>query len=181
HTADIQNKDANPWNVVLLRYFNPIGAHPSGLIGENPRGIPNNLMPYITQVAVGRLEKLHIFGNDYPTPDGTGVRDYIHVVDLAIGHVKALKEIENKCGIAVYNLGTGLGYSVLEIVRAFEKASGVKIPYVIDPRRPGDLAAYYSDPSKAERELGWKAQYGIEEMCRDSWNWQKNNPGGYGD
>ena len=179
HKADILNKDSNPWNVVLLRYFNPIGAHPSGLIGENPRGIPNNLMPYITQVAVGRLKKLHIFGNDYPTPDGTGVRDYIHVVDLAEGHVKALKAIENKCGIAVYNLGTGRGYSVLEIVHAFEKASGVKIPYVIDPRRPGDLASYYSDPSKAEQELGWKAKYGIEEMCRDSWNWQKNNPEGY--
>ncbi len=181
HTADIQNKDGNPWNVVLLRYFNPIGAHPSGLMGENPRGIPNNLMPYITQVAVGRLEKLHVFGNDYPTPDGTGVRDYIHVVDLAKGHVKALKAIENKCGVAVYNLGTGKGYSVLEIVHAFEKASGVKIPYVIDGRRPGDLASYYSDPSKAERELGWKAQFGIEEMCRDSWNWQKNNPEGYGE
>ncbi len=167
------------WNAVLLRYFNPIGAHPSGLIGEDPKGIPNNLMPYITQVAVGKLEKLHVFGNDYDTPDGTGVRDYIHVVDLARGHVAALKAIEAGCGAAVYNLGTGRGYSVLEIVHAFEKVNGVKIPFVIDPRRPGDIAAYYSDPTKALKELGWKTEYGIEEMVRDSWNWQKKNPEGY--
>ncbi len=179
HTADVKTNDPNPWNVVLLRYFNPIGAHPSGRIGENPKGIPNNLMPYITQVAVGRLEKLHVFGNDYDTPDGTGVRDYIHVVDLAKGHVKALGAIARNCGVAVYNLGTGRGYSVLEIVKAFEEASGLKIPYVIDPRRPGDTATVYSDPAKAEKELGWKAEYGIFEMCRDSWNWQKNNPNGY--
>ncbi len=166
------------WNVVLLRYFNPIGAHPSGLIGEDPSGIPNNLMPYITQVAVGKLEKLHVFGNDYDTPDGTGVRDYIHVVDLAKGHLAALQAIERNCGVEVYNLGTGKGYSVLEIVSAFERVNGVKIPYVIDPRRPGDIAAVYSDPAKAERELGWKAAFGIEEMCRDSWNWQKKNPDG---
>lgn len=173
HTADPD------WNIVILRYFNPIGAHPSGLIGEDPKGIPNNLMPYITQVASGRLEKLHVFGNDYDTPDGTGVRDYIHVVDLARGHVAALSAIDRKCGVAVYNLGTGKGYSVLEIVRAFEKASGLKLPYVIDERRPGDIAACYSDPSKAFAELGWKAEYGIDDMCRDSWNWQKQNPSGY--
>ncbi|MBQ4427229.1 MAG: UDP-glucose 4-epimerase GalE [Oscillospiraceae bacterium] len=180
NTADKKNGDEKPWNVVLLRYFNPIGAHESGLIGENPNGIPNNLMPYITQVAVGKLEKLHVFGNDYDTPDGTGVRDYIHVVDLAKGHVKALAAIEANCGVKVYNLGTGKGYSVLEIVRNFEEASGVKIPYVIDPRRPGDIATCYSAPDKAFEELGWKAEYGIREMCRDSWNWQKNNPNGYG-
>lgn len=173
HTAD------ESWNVVLLRYFNPIGAHESGLIGENPNGIPNNLMPYITQVAVGKRECLHIFGNDYDTPDGTGVRDYIHVVDLARGHVKALEAINRSCGVAVYNLGTGKGYSVLDIVKAFEAVNGVKIPYVIDPRRPGDIATCYSDPSKAWSELGWKAKYGIEEMCRDSWNWQRKNPEGY--
>jgi len=178
--ADVKTNDPNPWNVVLLRYFNPIGAHPSGRIGEDPNGIPNNLMPYITQVAAGKLEKLHVFGNDYPTPDGTGIRDYIHVVDLARGHVKALQAIERKCGVAVYNLGTGKGYSVLDIVHAFEQANGLKIPYVIDPRRPGDIAENYSDPAKAEKELGWKAEFGIEEMCRDSWNWQKNNPNGYG-
>ncbi|MBR5114805.1 MAG: UDP-glucose 4-epimerase GalE [Oscillospiraceae bacterium] len=173
HTADPS------WNVVLLRYFNPIGAHPSGLIGENPNGIPNNLMPYITQVAVGKLEKLHVFGNDYDTPDGTGVRDYIHVVDLARGHVNALKAIENNCGVETYNLGTGKGYSVMEIITAFEETNGIKIPYVIDPRRPGDIGTCYSSPSKALAELGWKAEYGIREMCRDSWNWQKNNPDGY--
>ena len=167
------------WNVVLLRYFNPIGAHKSGLIGENPNGVPNNLMPYITQVAVGRLDHLNIFGDDYDTPDGTGVRDYIHVVDLARGHVKALKAIDDKCGVEVYNLGTGIGYSVLDLVKAFEKATGVKIPYVIAPRRAGDIAACYSDPSKAWEKLGWKAEYGIEDMCRDSWNWQKNNPNGF--
>ena len=167
------------WNVVLLRYFNPIGAHKSGLIGENPNGVPNNLMPYITQVAVGRLDHLNIFGDDYATPDGTGVRDYIHVVDLARGHVKALKAIDDKCGVEVYNLGTGIGYSVLDLVKAFEKATGVKIPYVIAPRRAGDIAACYSDPSKAWEKLGWKAEYNIEDMCRDSWNWQKNNPNGF--
>ena len=177
--TDIQKADP-AWNVVLLRYFNPIGAHPSGLIGEDPNGIPNNLMPYITQVASGRLEKLHGFGDDYDTPDGTGVRDYIHVVDLARGHLAALRAIERCCGTAVYNLGTGKGYSVLEVVRAFEEANGVKIPYVIDPRRPGDVAACYSSPEKAFRELGWRAEYGIREMCRDSWNWQRKNPGGYG-
>jgi UDP-glucose 4-epimerase len=175
---DLQKSDPS-WNVVLLRYFNPIGAHPSGLIGEDPSGIPNNLMPYITQVAVGKLEKLHVFGNDYDTPDGTGVRDYIHVVDLAKGHVAALKAVEEGCGVEVFNLGTGRGYSVLEIVKAFEEASGVNIPYVIDPRRPGDIAACYSDPEKAFKALGWKAERGILDMCRDSWNWQKNNPKGY--
>lgn len=173
HTADPS------WSIVLLRYFNPIGAHPSGLIGENPNGIPNNLMPYITQVAVGKLERLHVFGDNYDTVDGTGVRDFIHVVDLAKGHVAALKAIENKCGVEIYNLGTGKGYSVLEMIKAFESVNGVSIPYVIDSRRPGDIATCYSDPSKAYEKLGWKAQYGIEEMCRDSWNWQKNNPNGY--
>ncbi len=179
HTADVKNGDKNPWNVVLLRYFNPIGAHPSGLIGEDPSGIPNNLMPYITQVAVGKLDHLNVFGDDYDTPDGTGVRDYIHVVDLARGHVKALAAVEKNCGLAVYNLGTGQGYSVLDVVKAFEKANGLKIPYEIKPRRPGDIATCYSSPEKAKRELGWEAAYGIEEMCRDSWNWQKNNPNGY--
>ncbi|MDE7212607.1 MAG: UDP-glucose 4-epimerase GalE [Lachnospiraceae bacterium] len=166
------------WNVVLLRYFNPLGAHKSGLIGENPNGIPNNLMPYITQVAVGRLKELNVYGDDYDTPDGTGVRDYIHVVDLACGHVKALQAVGRKCGLAVYNLGTGRGYSVLEVVKAFEEANGVKVPYVIRKRRPGDVATSYSDPAKAERELGFKAQYDIVDMCRDAWNWQKNNPNG---
>ncbi len=167
------------WNVVLLRYFNPIGAHASGLIGENPSGVPNNLMPYITQVAVGRLHELHVFGDDYPTHDGTGVRDYIHVVDLAKGHVKALQAIADKCGVEVYNLGTGTGYSVLDLVHAFEKATGINIPYVIDPRRAGDIASCYSDPSKAWSQLGWRAEHGIEDMCRDSWNWQRQNPGGF--
>ena len=176
--ADIQHADPE-WNVVLLRYFNPIGAHPSGLIGENPNGIPNNLMPYITQVAIGRRAELGVFGDDYDTPDGTGVRDYIHVVDLAKGHVRALEALRRRCGLAVYNLGTGRGYSVLEVVRAFEKANGLKVNYAIRPRRPGDIAQCYSDPSKAERELGWKAQYGLEEMCRDSWNWQQKNPNGF--
>ncbi|MCQ2181415.1 MAG: UDP-glucose 4-epimerase GalE [Bacteroidales bacterium] len=175
---DIQKADPE-WNIVLLRYFNPIGAHKSGLIGEDPNGIPNNLMPYITQVAVGKRAELGVFGNDYDTPDGTGVRDYIHVVDLAAGHVKALDAIGRKCGLAIYNLGTGHGYSVLDVVKAFEQANGVKVPYSIKPRRPGDIATCYSDPAKAARELGWKAEYGIEEMCRDSWNWQKNNPDGY--
>ena len=166
-------------NVALLRYFNPIGAHPSGLIGEDPNGIPNNLVPYIAKVAVGKLEKLHVFGNDYPTPDGTGVRDYIHVVDLAVGHVKALQKLLDAPGLVVYNLGTGNGYSVLDILHAFEKACGRELPYVIDPRRPGDIAECYADPKKAKEELGWVAQYGIEEMCRDTWNWQSKNPDGY--
>ena len=179
YTADVKAGEANPWNVVLLRYFNPIGAHPSGRIGEDPNGIPNNLMPYITQVAVGKLDHLNVFGNDYDTPDGTGVRDYIHVVDLARGHVRALEAVKKNCGLAVYNLGTGQGYSVLDVVKAFEKANGLKLPYVIQPRRPGDIATCYSSPEKAERELGWKAEYGIEEMCRDAWNWQKLNPNGY--
>ena len=176
--SDIQKADPE-WNVILLRYFNPIGAHKSGTIGENPNGIPNNLMPYITQVAVGKLKELGVFGDDYDTPDGTGVRDYIHVVDLAIGHVKALAAIERKCGIAVYNLGTGKGYSVLDVVHAFEEATGVRIPYTIRPRRAGDIAVCYSDPSKAEKELGWKARFDLVDMCRDAWRWQKNNPNGF--
>ena len=176
--TDMQYADKE-WNVVLLRYFNPIGAHESGLIGENPNGIPNNLMPYVTQVAVGKRDELGVFGNDYDTPDGTGVRDYIHVVDLARGHVCALKAIEQGCGLGLYNLGTGHGYSVLDVVKAFERVNGVKVPYSIKPRRPGDIATWYSDPSKAERELGWKAQYGLDEMVRDSWNWQKKNPNGF--
>lgn len=175
---DVQKADPE-WNVVLLRYFNPIGAHQSGMIGENPNGIPNNLMPYITQTAVGIRKELGIFGNDYDTPDGTGVRDYIHVCDLASGHVAALKAIEKNSGLAIYNLGTGHGYSVLDVVKAFEKVNGVKVPYSIKPRRPGDIATCYCNPAKAEAELGWKAQYGIEEMCRDSWNWQSKNPKGY--
>ena len=175
---DVQKADPE-WNVVLLRYFNPIGAHQSGTIGENPNGIPNNLMPYITQTAVGIRKELGVFGNDYDTPDGTGVRDYIHVCDLASGHVAALKAIKRNCGLAIYNLGTGHGYSVLDVVKAFEKVNGVKVPYSIKPRRPGDIATCYCNPAKAEAELGWRAQYGIEEMCRDSWNWQKNNPNGY--
>ena len=175
---DIQKADPE-WNVVLLRYFNPIGAHKSGMIGENPNGIPNNLMPYITQVAVGKLKELGVFGNDYDTPDGTGVRDYIHVVDLAKGHVKALKKIEEKAGLKVYNLGTGIGYSVLDIVKNFEEATGVKIPYVIKDRRAGDIATCYSSAEKAEKELGWKTEFGIKEMCADSWKWQSNNPNGY--
>ena len=166
-------------NVALLRYFNPIGAHPSGLIGEDPNGIPNNLVPYIAKVAVGKLEKVHVFGNDYPTPDGTGVRDYIHVVDLARGHVAAIKKLEQKLGLFICNLGTGHGYSVLDVINAFSKACGKEIPYVIDPRRPGDIAECWCDPSKAKRELGWEAQYGIEEMCAHSWNWQSHNPDGY--
>ena len=177
---DVHHADPE-WNVVLLRYFNPIGAHPSGKIGEDPNGIPNNLMPYITQVAVGKREELGVFGNDYDTPDGTGVRDYIHVCDLAAGHVSALKAIERNCGLAVYNLGTGHGYSVLDVVKAFEKANGIKIKYSIKPRRAGDIATCYCNPAKAKAELGWEAHYGIEEMCRDSWNWQKNNPNGYED
>ena len=170
---DVQKADPE-WNVVLLRYFNPIGAHKSGLIGENPNGIPNNLMPYITQTAIGIRKELGVFGDDYDTPDGTGVRDYIHVVDLATGHVAALKAIEKNCGVAIYNLGTGHGYSVLDVVKAFEKANDLKVPYVIKPRRPGDIATCYCNPAKAKAELGWEAQYGIEDMCRDSWNFQKN-------
>lgn len=178
--TDIQKADPE-WNVILLRYFNPIGAHKSGTIGENPNGVPNNLMPYVTQVAVGKLKQLGVFGNDYDTPDGTGVRDYIHVVDLALGHVKALKKIEEKAGLCIYNLGTGVGYSVLDIVKNFEEATGAKVPYVIKERRPGDIAACYSDVSKAKAELSWEAQYGIKEMCEDSWRWQSNNPNGYDD
>ena len=176
--TDIQHAD-NEWNVVLLRYFNPIGAHPSGRMGENPNGIPNNLMPYITQVAVGKLKKLSIYGDDYDTTDGTGVRDYIHVMDLADGHVKALKKLEKGSGLSIYNLGTGTGYSVLDIVHNFERATGIKIPYEITPRRAGDIAVCYSNAEKAKKELGWEAKYGILEMCRDSWNWQKSNPEGY--
>ena len=167
------------WNVILLRYFNPIGAHESGLIGEDPKGIPNNLVPYIAQVAVGKLACLGVFGDDYDTPDGTGVRDYIHVVDLAVGHVKAIKKLEDKEGVSIYNLGTGKGYSVLDVVKAYEKACGKPIKYEIKPRRPGDIAQCYADPTKAEKELGWVAERGIEEMCADSWRWQSMNPDGY--
>lgn len=174
-------KADNEWNIILLRYFNPIGAHQSGTIGENPNGIPNNLMPYITQVAVGKLKELGVFGNDYDTHDGTGVRDYIHVVDLAEGHVKAIEKIKENPGLKVYNLGTGVGYSVLDIVKNFEEASGVKIPYVIKPRRAGDIATCYSDASLAKKELGWEAKRGIKEMCEDSWRWQSQNPNGYED
>ncbi len=175
HTADPQ------WNVVLLRYFNPIGAHKSGLIGEDPKGIPNNLVPYIAQVAIGKLEALGVFGDDYPTHDGTGVRDYIHVVDLAVGHVKALKRFESNTGVSIYNLGTGHGYSVLDVLHAYEKACGKTLPYKIKPRRPGDIATCYCDASKAKEELGWSAEYGIAEMCADSWRWQSMNPNGYND
>ena len=168
----------NRWNIALLRYFNPVGAHPSGRIGEDPKGIPNNLMPYVAQVASGKLQKIGVFGNDYPTPDGTGVRDYIHVVDLARGHVAAIQKL-NEPGVHIYNLGTGKGYSVLDMVHAFEKACGKKLPYEIKPRRAGDVPACYATSAKAERELGWKAQYDLEDMCRDQWNWQKNNPNGY--
>jgi len=167
------------WSIALLRYFNPIGAHESGKIGEDPNGIPNNLMPYITQVAVGKLEKLTIYGDDYDTPDGTGVRDYIHVVDLAKGHIKALEKIDTDTGIDAYNLGTGIGYSVLDVVNSFEKATGIKIPYTIAARRPGDIATCFADASKALDVLDWKAEYSLEEMCRDSWNWQVSNPQGY--
>ncbi len=169
----------NEWGIILLRYFNPIGAHESGRIGEDPNGIPNNLMPYITQVAVGKREKLYVFGNDYDTHDGTGVRDYIHVVDLAKGHLKALEKVMKDSGVDVYNLGTGVGYSVLDVVKTFERVNGVKIPYVITGRRPGDVDKCYADPTKAHKELGWKAEKNLEDMCRDSWNWQKNNPNGY--
>ena len=167
------------WSVVLLRYFNPIGAHPSGLIGEDPRGIPNNLMPYISQVAVGRLPHLNVYGNDYNTHDGTGVRDYIHVVDLARGHVAAIEYAMASSGEAAFNLGTGMGYSVLDLVKAFERVNGIEIPYVIAPRRAGDIDAIYASPDKSAQLLNWRAEYGIDEMCRDTWNWQKNNPAGY--
>ena len=176
--TDIQKADPE-WNVILLRYFNPIGAHKSGLIGEDPKGIPNNLLPYVAQVAIGKLECLGVFGNDYDTPDGTGVRDYIHVVDLAKGHVKAIQKLADKEGVSVYNLGTGNGYSVLQVVSAFEKACGHAIKYEIKPRRAGDIATCYCDPSKAKAELGWEAENGIEQMCADSWNWQQKNPNGY--
>ena len=166
-------------NVALLRYFNPIGAHASGLIGEDPNGIPNNLVPYIAKVAVGQLEKVHVYGSDYNTPDGTGVRDYIHVVDLAKGHVAALKKLDTKCGLFVCNLGTGKGYSVLDVLHAYEKACGHALPYMMEARRPGDIAACYADPAKAREELGWEAQLGIEEMCASSWKWQSQNPNGY--
>ena len=169
------------WSIVLLRYFNPIGAHESGRIGEDPRGIPNNLMPYITQVAIGRRDHLSVFGNDYDTPDGTGVRDYIHVVDLAKGHVAAVKYVVGTQGCEVFNLGTGTGYSVLDMVKAFEKANGVKVPYQIVDRRPGDLPTCYADPSKSAEILGWRAEKNLEDMCRDSWRWQSRNPMGYAD
>ena len=176
--TDIQKADPE-WNVVLLRYFNPIGAHKSGLIGEDPKGIPNNLIPYITQVAIGKLERLGVFGDDYDTHDGTGVRDYIHVVDLAIGHVRAVEKLKEKAGVSVYNLGTGNGYSVLDMVKAFGKACGKEIPYEIKPRRAGDIAMCYADPAKAARVLGWKAEKGLDEMCADTWRWQSQNPNGY--
>ncbi|UTR13078.1 UDP-glucose 4-epimerase GalE [Evansella sp. LMS18] len=169
----------NNWSIALLRYFNPIGAHESGLIGEDPSGIPNNLVPYITQVAVGKLSKLNVFGNDYPTYDGTGIRDYIHVMDLADGHLKALEKVLSTRGAEAYNLGTGRGFSVLEMVQAFEAEIGKRIPFEVKARRPGDIAVSYADPSKAEIELNWRAERGLAEMCRDSWNWQKHNPKGY--
>ncbi len=178
--TDIYVSD-NEWNVILLRYFNPIGAHISGKIGEDPKGIPNNLLPYVAKVAVGELESIGVFGNDYNTPDGTGVRDYIHVVDLALGHVKAIEKLKENKGVLIYNLGTGKGYSVMQVIRAFEKACGKTLKYEIKPRRSGDIAACYADSSKAKAELGWEAQYGIERMCEDSWRWQSNNPNGYGE
>jgi UDP-glucose 4-epimerase len=173
HTAD------PAWNVALLRYFNPVGAHPSGQIGEDPNGIPNNLLPYVSQVAVGRLPYLRVFGNDYPTPDGTGVRDYIHVIDLALGHLKALEKLADKPGVLACNLGTGRGYSVFEVVAAFERASGREIPYRIVARRPGDIATSYADPDRARRELGWQAERDLDAMCADTWRWQSSNPNGY--
>ena len=175
---DIYAADST-WNIALLRYFNPIGAHESGEIGEDPQGIPNNLLPYVAKVAVGELECINVFGDDYDTPDGTGVRDYIHVVDLAIGHIKALEKLATNPGIVTYNLGTGIGYSVLDIIHNFEKACGKTLPYKIVERRPGDAAICYSDPTKAEKELGWKAERGIDKMCEDSWRWQSKNPKGY--
>ncbi len=176
--TDIWKSD-NEWRIMLLRYFNPIGAHMSGLIGEDPKGIPNNLLPYVAQVASGKLEKVHVFGNDYDTPDGTGVRDYIHVVDLAKGHVKAIEGMEKLEGVNIFNLGTGRGYSVLEIIRAFNRACGKDLPYVIDARRPGDVAQCYSDPTKAKEVLGWVAEKTLDDMCADSWNWQSKNPNGF--
>ncbi len=178
--TDIYKSD-DEWSVMLLRYFNPIGAHESGLMGEDPKGIPNNLLPYVAQVAAGKLEKVHVFGNDYDTPDGTGVRDYIHVVDRAKGHVKAIQGFEKLNGVNIFNLGTGVGYSVLDIIHAFAKACGKEIPYVIDPRRPGDIATCYSDPTKAKEVLGWTAEKTLEDMCKDAWNWQSKNPDGYGE
>ncbi|MBQ9504542.1 MAG: UDP-glucose 4-epimerase GalE, partial [Lachnospiraceae bacterium] len=175
--TDIWKSDSE-WRIMLLRYFNPIGAHESGLIGEDPKGIPNNLLPYVAQVATGKLEKIHVFGNDYDTPDGTGVRDYIHVVDLAKGHVKAIEGMEKLEGVNIFNLGTGTGYSVLDIIKAFNKACRKELPYVIDPRRPGDIAQCYSDPEKAFKVLGWKAEKTLDDMCTDSWNWQSKNPDG---
>ncbi|MGB3210294.1 MAG: UDP-glucose 4-epimerase GalE [Desulforhopalus sp.] len=169
----------NHWNICLLRYFNPVGAHKSGQIGEDPSGIPDNLIPYIAQVAVGKLERLSVYGDDYPTSDGTGVRDYIHVVDLAVGHVKALEKLAQNPGVVIYNLGTGRGYSVLEMVRSFAEVSGRDVPFKVVGRRPGDIAACYADPGKASRELGWKARYGLREMCEDTWRWQENNPNGF--
>ena len=177
--GDVAASDPD-WRIALLRYFNPVGAHKSGRIGEDPRGIPNNLMPYISQVAVGRREHLNVFGNDYPTPDGTGVRDYIHVVDLSLGHVKAVEKLTGGPGVRIWNLGTGQGYSVVEMAKAFEKASGRPVPYRFVPRRAGDIAQCYADPAKAERELGWKAQRGLDEMCEDTWRWQSLNPDGFG-
>ena len=177
---DLHHSDPE-WNIVMLRYFNPIGAHESGLIGEDPRGIPNNLLPYVAQVAVGKRERLAVFGNDYPTVDGTGVRDYIHVVDLALGHLRALETIATRPGMLCCNLGTGIGYSVLEVVEAFRKASGVDIPYVIAPRRPGDIATCYADPAYARQVLGWQAERDLERMCVDAWRWQSQNPDGYGE
>lgn len=176
--ADTAHADPE-WSVVLLRYFNPIGAHPSGLMGEDPKGIPNNLLPYVAQTAVGKRDCVHVFGDDYPTPDGTGVRDYIHVMDLASGHVQALAWMKDKAGCEIFNLGTGQGTSVLEIIHAFSEACGHEIPYVIEPRRAGDVAANYADCSKAKREMGWESQYTIDDMCRDSWKWQSENPDGY--
>jgi UDP-glucose 4-epimerase len=175
---DLHTSDSG-WNVILLRYFNPVGAHKSGRIGESPNEVPNNIMPYISQVAVGKLKELSVFGNDYPTPDGTGVRDYIHVVDLALGHIKALDKISTNPGVVIYNLGTGSGYSVLDLVKNFEKASGRKVPYKIVARRPGDIAKCYADPAKAKQELGWQAERGIDEMCEDTWRWQSENPRGF--
>ena len=172
-------KSDNEWRVMLLRYFNPIGAHESGTMGEDPKGIPNNLLPYVAQVASGKLEKVHVFGNDYDTPDGTGVRDYIHVVDLAKGHVAAIAGMQKLDGVQIFNLGTGIGYSVMDIIKAFDKACGKELPYVIDPRRPGDVAQCYSDPSRAAAVLGWKAEKTLEDMCADAWRWQSNNPNGY--
>lgn len=175
---DLHTSDSS-WNIALLRYFNPVGAHKSGLIGEDPNDIPNNLMPYVSQVAVGKLKQLSVFGDDYPTPDGTGVRDYIHVVDLALGHLKAIEKLSSNPGLVIYNLGTGKGTSVLDMVKAFENASGKKVDYKIGPRRSGDIATCYADPAKAEAELGWTAKRGIQEMCEDGWRWQSENPTGY--